>query len=676
MVLQNCGEDLYLHVEKAFNERVSTIVKPIVSAPHETFLKEMISIWSDYQQATEMVCALVMYLDRNYVPSKKKLPIYDNGVQVYKHVVLQDNKQGNRTLLQILNLIQSERQGKQIDRMLMKSVVSMLYDTKSYEDFLEQELLKVTRQFYKAYGDEISSKSTVPEYLEKAHEKVQEENKRVDYYLKEQTRKKFEDILKDELVSKHMDFIIESSKNGFQSLIADDKYEDLKRMFELFSFDKEHLETLREKFKAYCHETGKKYVSDVEKASQPIEYIKGLFELKQKYDLIVEKSFRGNPNFMKSLNEAVEQCVNGFPRFSEFLSKFLDSMIRNIQTFDKKAEDDLERGMVFFRMLNDKDVFENNYKIELSRRLLPNRDDIDGSLQAEKFFITRLKLEQGHAFTSKIEGMLNDMKLSSKTMAEYQKSKKYSMKEKDINFVVNVLTTNFWPSFMLSSPNLPTEMQKCCDSFEAFYAEQYPGRKVTWQASIGSGVVQSLFPLGSYNLHLSTYQIMILMLVNEDPNLTFKTIVEKTKVNEKDLKRNLLALYAGKHKILLKSGDPKDITDNDVITINLLFKSDKTDVRIFGASTTKEGSSSSGSSTEEKEKLQSERLPQIDKSILKVMKLKEKYNRTQLQTDVLVDLKSRFQCDPQDILKRVDELVKQGMLAHEKESNLITYLKE
>jgi len=34
------------------------------------------------------------------------------------------------------------------------------------------------------------------------------------------------------------------------------------------------------------------------------------------------------------------------------------------------------------------------------------------------------------------------------------------------------------------------------------------------------------------------------------------------------------------------------------------------------------------------------------------MKSKEKYNRTQLQTDVLVALKSKFQCDPQDILKK------------------------
>jgi hypothetical protein len=161
--------------------------------------------------------------------------------------------------------------------MLLRNVVRMLDDTKGYEDFLEEELLKVTRLYYKAYGEEISSSSTVPEFLEKAHSKVQEENKRVDWYLVEQTRKKFEEILRDELVSKHMDFIIESTNQGFQTLIADDKYEDLKRMFELFSFHPKHLEVLREKFKAYCHKTTLEYVSDVSRASKPIDYIQVLF---------------------------------------------------------------------------------------------------------------------------------------------------------------------------------------------------------------------------------------------------------------------------------------------------------------------------------------------------------------------------------------------------------------
>jgi hypothetical protein len=350
-------------------------------------------------------------------------------------------------------------------------------------------------------------------------------------------------------------------------------------------------------------------------------------------------------------------------------------MIRNIKSFDRKDEEDLERGMVFFRMLADKDVFENNYKIELSRRLLMNRDDIEGSLAAERFFINKLKAEQGHAFTSKIEGMLNDMRLSTRTMTEYERHKAHGKKEKDIKFGVNVLTTNFWPSFMLTSPNLPGHLQKCCDSFEAFYADAYPGRKITWQSSIGGGIVNALYPLGAYELHLSTYQIMIVMMVNEEPNLVFKTIVEKTKVNEKDLKRNLLSLYAGKYKVLLKTGDPKDITDNDVVTLNRLFKNDTTVVKISGAGSGSSASKDSKSSTTES-KDATEKNPQIDAAIIKVMKAKGTVSRTALQGDILVALKSKYQLDPQEIMKRIDELVKKEMLSFDSKTSTVTYVKE
>eukprot|EP01080_Neovahlkampfia_damariscottae_P004140 gene4140-7450_t len=664
MVLNRHGETLYNSIEKTLTERVSVIVKPIVSSPDETFLKDVTSIWGEYKQATQMVRDLMMYLDRNYVVSKKLLPIYDNGVQVFKTVVFKDSKQGIRVQNLILAEIKKDRAGESVDKMLLRSVVRMLHDTRAYEDFLEEELLKVTRLHYKSYGEEISSQSTVPQYLEKAHLKVQEENRRIDWYLIEQTRKKFEEILRDELVSKHMDFIIESTNEGFQTLIANDKYEDLKRMFELFSFHPKHLEVLREKFKAYCNKTALDYVSDVSKASKPIEYIQGLFDLKVKYDTVIEKSFKGNANFMKSLNDALESCVNGFQRFSEFLSKFLDYMIKNVKKFDKKVEEDLERGMVFFRMLADKNVFENNYKSEMSKRLLLPRDDFESSLAAERYFITKLKLEEGYAFTAKIEGMLNDMKLSSKTGEQYKKHKAYKSKPQDIDFNVNILTTNSWPSFQLSNPVLPKELKSCVDSFEKFYSDSYSGRKITWQSTIGVGNVKGIFALGEYDMSCSTYQIMVLTLVNEDPNLTFKKILDSTQVNEKDMKRNIQALYAGKYKVLVKSGDQKDIKDDDVFTVNKYFKSDKSSFTIqFGSS------SSSTSKSDD-----TEQIPIIDAAIVKEMKLKKKLNITKLQTDVMMSLKSS-KCDPKLIRKRIEELIKNDTISLDTEDKSIVIYK-
>jgi cullin 3 len=300
-------------------------------------------------------------------------------------------------------------------------------------------------------------------------------------------------------------------------------------------------------------------------------------------------------------------------------------------------------------MLADKNVFENNYKNEMSKRLLLPREDFESSLAAERYFITKLKMEEGHVFTSKIEGMLNDMALSSKTAEQFKKHKTYKSKPQDIDFNVNILTTNAWPSFQLSNPVLPKELKSCVDSFEKFYSESYSGRKITWQSTIGVGNVKGLFALGEYEMSCSTYQMMVLMLVNEDSNLTFKKILDATQVNEKDLKRNIQALYAGKYKVLDKSGSEKEIKDDDVFTVNKHFKSDKPSFTIQFSSSSSSSSSSSGSGTEQ--------IPQIDAAIVKQMKSKLRLNITKLQTDVMLDLQSKFKCDPKLIRKRIEELI-------------------
>jgi hypothetical protein len=62
MVLNRHGETLYNSIEKTLTSRVSTIVKPIVSSPDETFLKDVTGIWGEYRQSTQMVRDLMMYL--------------------------------------------------------------------------------------------------------------------------------------------------------------------------------------------------------------------------------------------------------------------------------------------------------------------------------------------------------------------------------------------------------------------------------------------------------------------------------------------------------------------------------------------------------------------------------------------------------------------------------------
>ena len=75
--------------------------------------------------------------------------------------------------------------------------------------------------------------------------------------------------------------------------------------------------------------------------------------------------------------------------------------------------------IVIFRFLTDKDVFEQFYKTHLQKRLLSGKSVSD---DWERTMIAKLKTECGFQFTSKLEGMFQDMRLSKEVNDEYHRA--------------------------------------------------------------------------------------------------------------------------------------------------------------------------------------------------------------------------------------------------------------
>jgi len=71
-----------------------------------------------------------------------------------------------------------------------------------------------------------------------------------------------------------------------------------------------------------------------------------------------------------------------------------------------------------------KTCFKNFYRRQLSKRLLVSKSNKD----AERNFISKLKMRQGASYTSKLEGMIKDKTLSSEyenQFSDYVKKKEY-----------------------------------------------------------------------------------------------------------------------------------------------------------------------------------------------------------------------------------------------------------
>jgi hypothetical protein len=343
-----------------------------------------------------------------------------------------------------------------------------------------------------------------------------------------------------------------------------------------------------------------------------------------------------------------------------------------------------------FRHLHSKDVFEAFYKRDLAKRLLTGRAV---STDMEWSFLTKLKAECGAAYTSKMEGMFNDMELSRDIMSSYAAysagaatfSAGGGPMGKVVDMDVQVLTTGYWPVYP-KYPNiiLPPELLIPRTKFETYYLEKYQGRRITWQYSLGNCIVKACFPksVAPKELVVNMCQSLVLLcfnVVDGDMGLTLDDIMKKTGIDDRpELERVLQSLSMGRdgtrvlrkvdydsptqHLSPSKTSDSnndgakkqrvrRNVGPYDRFLFNSSFTSNQRRIRITNI-TMKE-------TTEERtrthEAVSKDRLYFIDAAVVRIMKARKAIDHRDLIGEVMAQLK--FPATAADIKKRVESLI-------------------
>lgn len=166
---------------------------------------------------------------------------------------------------------------------------------------------------------------------------------------------------------------------------------------------------------------------------------------------------------------------------------------------DAEVEQVLDKAMILFRFLQEKDAFEEYYKRHLARRLLNQKSASDDS---EKMMISKLKSECGCQFTSKLEGMFKDMTLSNSINEEFKGYLLNTGKSLEgIDLTVRVLTTGCWPGHnQVPSINLPRIPAAAFDVFKSFFLAKHSGRILTLLPTTGTADLNAVF-YGSKDKH-------------------------------------------------------------------------------------------------------------------------------------------------------------------------------
>lgn len=668
MVLHKYGDRLYKGLHHEVDEHLKSVANDVASANDDTFMDALNKAWSDHKISMLMIRDILMYMDRVYVMHHNVHTVYDLGLILFRDNIARSPRIKDRLLKMLLSLIQKERTGEVINRGLVKNITQMLIDLgvnsrTVYEDDFEKHFLETSATFYRVESQEFISSNSASDYMKKVSGRIKEEMERVAHYLDASTEPKIKEVVERELIAAHMKTLIEMEGSGCISMLKDDKLDDLSRMYNLFARVSNGLSFMREKISNFVRETGKGLVTDPEKNKNPQLYVQSLLDLKDKYDRLLTGAFANDKNFQHAINQAFEYFINLNNKSPEFISLFIDEKLKKglKGVSDEDIEVILNKVMMLFRFIQEKDVFEKYYKQHLAKRLLLGRSVSD---DAERNMIAKLKTECGYQFTSKLEGMFTDMKLSSDTMEGF-KTYVQNLGTDPLNGVdlsVHVLTTGFWPTQSAAKCNLPPELLNCCEVFKKYYLSNHNGRRLTWQTNMGTGDLKAFFGSRKHELSVSTYQLVILLLFNGSSQMTFKDIKDATGIPIPDLKRNLMSLTISKYKVLTKNPKEKEIKDDDVFSFNTAFKSKLYRVRILPISR--------GESKDERavtrEKVDEERKHQIEAAIVRIMKSRKTMEHSSLIAEVTQQLASRFMPNPIVVKKRIESLIEREYLERSK----------
>ncbi|KAK8522909.1 hypothetical protein V6N13_115857 [Hibiscus sabdariffa] len=660
MVLHKFGDKLYSGLVTTMSAHLKEISKSIQVAQGALFLEELNRKWNDHNKALQMIRDILMYMDRTYIPNTRKTPVHELGLNLWRDYIIHSGKIQSRLLSTLLELVHKERTGEVIDRGLMRNIIKMLMDLGSsvYQEDFEKPFLEVSAEFYKVESQKFIECCDCGDYLKKAEIRLNEEIERVAHYLDVKSEAKITNVVEKEMIANHMTRLVQMENSGLVNMLLNDKYEDLGKMYNLFKRVPNGLSMIRDVMTSHLRETGRQLVTDVESSKDPVEFVQRLLDERDKYDKIICQAFSNSKTFQNALNSSFEYFINLNSRSPEFISLFVDDKLRKglKGVTEEDVEIILDKVMMLFRYLREKDVFEKYYKQHLAKRLLLGKTVCD---DAERSLIVKLKTECGYQFTSKLEGMFTDMKTSEDTMQGFYAN--HPELADGPTLVVQVLTTGSWPTQPTITCNLPTEMATLCEKFRSHYLGTHTGRRLSWQTNMGTADIKATFGKGQkHELNVSTYQMCVLMLFNNSDMLSYKEIEQATEIPTSDLKRCLQSMACVKGKnVLRKEPMSKDIGTDDAFFVNDKFTSKFYKVKIGTVVAQKE---SEPEKLETRQRVEEDRKPQIEAAVVRIMKSRRVLDHNNVIAEVTKQLQSRFLANPTEIKKRIESLIEREFL--------------
>jgi len=539
-------EDLYNQVSSFFEKIVIQQEEKLrANSDGEILLREYLKILENFASATNKIRNIFAYMHRYWIPAQqtngelKVRNIYDMSLVHWREKCYIKLKP--RLVEGILQLVNKERNGEQVDKTLLSSMVNSyirlgviedspvhFYKTEFQDPFIQR-----TKEFYMKESDAFLAQNSVSEYMKRSELRITQEQTNAQQYLHPSTEPDLKRAIEEVLIERHNDAL----QNEFQAMLGDDRDEDMRRFFFLLSRLPDGLTLSSNTMKAFLKEVGLGVVKeqstklDTKSAvKNSITLIHQLLNLHKKYSSIVNRCFSDHKLFSQAMDEAFTFFINkgvGVFTMAELLNFFVDHLLKgNEKLPEDQLEETLESIVRIFSYFDDKDVFYLAFRRSLSKRLLSRKINEE----AEMNFIAKLKVRCGDVYTKKLEGMFNDIKLSTEKQPQFKEYLKNTGENNNISvdMIVTVLNDLYWPLSKQTELVLAKDLMQCQKSYESYYHKTTEKRKLTWLYNHGTVSLNHFYSdkgrVKKVELILSAIQACILLLFNNSDTLTFKHI--------------------------------------------------------------------------------------------------------------------------------------------------------
>ncbi|VDL69346.1 unnamed protein product [Nippostrongylus brasiliensis] len=533
---------------------------------------------------------------------------------------------------------------------------------KVYVEHFEAKFLRETENYYANEAQAFLEHNPLTEYMKKVERRLEDERARCDMYLHMATQEPLSKTCEKVLIETQLELF----QNEFGALLEANKDDDLARMYKLCERVEDGLNNLRLALESHITKEG---LAAIEKVADTAFtdaklYVTTILGVHNRYSSLVGNAFQNESGFIQALDKAATTFINKnavtqrapqqMSKSPELLAKYCDQLLRKSSKMPEESEleEMLTQVMVVFKYIEDKDVFSKFYTKMFSKRLI---SETSASEEAEVSLINKLKQMCGFEYTNRLSKMINDTQISKDSSVEFRDYCSNRNIDLGIDFSMLILSSGSWPALPTLKMHLPQKLNVAIEHFTSFYNSKHSGRKLTWVLSQSRGEMYAFGFGKKYVFTTTTAQMAALLLFNDSMEYSIGSLVASLGMDKKTLSQVLISLV--KNDVLKSSENldaSADVKDDVTISLNKSYSNKKVKVDLSKMVMRTDPKQE----TEHVQKnVDEDRKSVINACIVRIMKTRKRISHSQLMTEVLQQLSTRFKPSVEMVKRCIGQLI-------------------